>query len=159
MTVLDHTYLTSCWWRFWTTPSWQALSDSFGPHLLGKLLVTFLDRTYLASCWWRFWTTPILQAVGDSFGPHLSGKTLVTVLDRTFLELSECILWQKSDLLSTLYVCNRAERRRREARRETFTTPELVTTRRSILVLSKFWKNIYDRNCRFLTNCEVWSKF
>ena len=27
----------------------------------------------------------------------------------------------------------RAERRRREARRETFTTPELVTTRRSIL--------------------------
>ena len=27
----------------------------------------------------------------------------------------------------------RAERRRREARRETFTTPEMVTTRRSIL--------------------------
>ena len=27
----------------------------------------------------------------------------------------------------------RAERRRREARRETFTTPELVTTQRSIL--------------------------
>ena len=34
---------------------------------------------------------------------------------------------------SSLYVCNRAESRRREARREMFTTPELVTTRRSIL--------------------------
>ena len=36
---------------------------------------------------------------------------------------------------SSLYVCNRAERRRREARREMFKTPELVTTRRSILGL------------------------
>ena len=32
-----------------------------------------------------------------------------------------------------IYVCNSAERRRRKARRETFTTPELVTTRQSIL--------------------------
>ena len=30
-------------------------------------------------------------------------------------------------------MCNRAERRRREARCKTFTTPELVTTRQSIL--------------------------
>ena len=34
----------------------------------------------------------------------------------------------------------RAERRRREARRETFTTPEMVTTRRSFLgPLAKGW--------------------
>ena len=36
-------------------------------------------------------------------------------------------------MTSSLYVGNRAERRRREARRETFKTPELVTIRRSIL--------------------------
>ena len=50
----------------------------------------------------------------------------------------ECIylsLYVTKAIIISIYVFNRAERRRGEARRETFTTPKRVTTRRSILGL------------------------
>ena len=51
VTDFHRTYLASCWWRFSTAPSWQAVGDGFPPHLLGKLLVTVFHRTFSASCW------------------------------------------------------------------------------------------------------------
>ena len=55
VTFLDHTFLASCWWRFWITLSWWVL------------LVTFLDHNFLASCWWHCWITLSWRAVGESF--------------------------------------------------------------------------------------------
>ena len=121
VTFLDQrVFPGSLWvtWRFWTEGSLLAACewrDVFGPkgHSWQPVSdVTVLDqRVFPGSLWvtWRFWTRGSFLAaceLRDGFGPSLSGTG--------------------SGLL-------RAERRRREARREIFTTPRLVTARRSIL--------------------------